>query len=230
MRISGDGIKSGHGGDLPVAVLVGASVGLDAVKAARRALLAGDLNGVYAELRRSFEMQMLAWAAYFRPTLGEQWLAGAQIEQKALRNVVAEEQPEADMALDRLYWLLSDQAHGRVQSLAVRTNPWGGFSWPPKASTMDPLIVEVVFAALSEFGRNFANLEERITDNWTRTADLQLSRLGRERYSRLVSYYSQRDRARGHQGTHWLHLEPSEAAEWLGTPARPVDDPNPALS
>jgi hypothetical protein len=88
-QVTGAGLR-----DVSMASIVGAMSAHDALRAALRNLVACDFIGVYSELRRSFEMQMLALAAYHDEAICREWLGGREVSPVALRKIVAAHEPE----------------------------------------------------------------------------------------------------------------------------------------
>jgi hypothetical protein len=204
--------------------LIGASLADDALLAARRSLLEADFLGLYSDLRRSFEMQMLALAAFHEPRIADKWVAGGAIQPKDLRRVVGENEPEGKVVIDHLYRLLSESAHGRVESMAAYGNRWERFEWPVRPETVDPDAIRRAFRALAEMAWNLANVEERVTDTWRLVEDDALRNFAKAQYG-LVASYAKHHLPVGH--TRWVKVKADSALEWLSLPAIPGGKANP---
>jgi hypothetical protein len=203
----------------PAATLVGASDALDALAASRRNLLAADLTGVYVELRRCFEGQILALAAYHDQAIAAAWLAGKDLRPRELRAAVVAAEPRAEPVLRRLYKLLSEHAHIRVESTGVHGNRWGRFEWPARAATIDPEAVLGAFDSHVAFTWNFANAQELMTDGWTTLSDRPLAAHALKMYGWLSYYVEHHARGKG-TVANWIRTDPASAGDWLSLPTR----------
>jgi hypothetical protein len=205
---------------LPIAAVIGASGALDALGAARRNLLVADFVGLNIELRRCFEAQMLALAAFPDPRVAEAWVRGHQPSPRDLRIAVAAAEPAAALTVQRIYKLLSSHAHVRVEATSTQANRWGRFEWPPTARGIDPERVRSGLDAFVSFAWNYLNTEERLTSTWTQLRDEQLGKLARKNFG-LFSYYVEHHARGKGVTTPWVETSPASAAEWLSLSARP---------
>jgi hypothetical protein len=182
----------------------------DALRGARALLLVHDLGGVFLQLRRADEMHTLAVSFGLDPGEAERWLGGGQVKQVDLRRRIEKEDPRLAGAMRTVHAMLSDEAHGRTQALAVYENVDGEFDWPPHADKVDPVRIRSAFmAAMALLLSHFGVLRWLLRDwgNLSPTVGPEVAGY----YAALVEFVLDRE-AHGN----WTAIAPGHAAAWLG--------------
>ena len=143
------------------------SMATDSVRAAVRDLLACDLLALYSSLRRSTEFVVLATAAALEPSMGDRWLAGRQLKQADLRQVIDLHIAGAGQRIGRIYSMLSDYAHGRVEALALYGNRWAWFEWPVRPDGYDYRQVRAGLEAVASLSLHHWEAYRVMTRDWS---------------------------------------------------------------
>lgn len=197
-------------GSNPKALCTVMALAIDAIRGARRALLVHDLGAVFTLLRRADEMQTLAAAFGLIDGEARRWLEGGPVRQRDLRRGIERANPKLAELARTTFEMLSDEAHGRAQNLAVYENADGEFSWPPVGGSVDPRRIRAACAlVLGVLLAHFGVLKWFLRD-W--------NQLSPELASRAAAYY---DALQGFVVAHqehgnWHAIAPGHAAEWLG--------------
>lgn len=120
----------------------------DAARGARAALLIHEFGSLFTLTRRADEMHTLAVAIGLVPGEADRWLGGGPVRQVRLRRAIEVASPELAGMLRTTYDILSDEVHGRTQSLAVYEDVHGAFAGPTIAEAIDPRRVRAAYMAL----------------------------------------------------------------------------------
>lgn len=194
------------------------AIATDAFRGVRATLLIHDLGSVFVLLRRADEMHTLAVVFGLDPGEAHRWLRGGPVSQSELRQLVNRHEPGLAASMRTTYHMLSDEVHGRAQSLAVYENVYGTFAWPPHGPDVDPTRIRASYTtALSVLMSHFGVLRWMI-----RRWDLLSPGLGPATaayYDALVEFVL------AHQAHgDWHAIAPGQAAAWLGIPGQESQD------
>lgn len=203
---------SAEGGDgsNPKAFCSVMAMSTDSFRSARAALLIHELGGVFTVLRRAHEMQTLAVSFGLIEGEARRWLDGSAVRQRDLRRRIEAANPGLAALLRTSYKMLSDEAHGRAQNLAVYEDVNGQFRWPPDPEVVDPRRIRSLFTTtLAVLLAHFGVLHWMLRD-WDRLSPT-LARMVMSYYEAIGAFVV------GHQKHgDWLAIAPGHAAEWLG--------------
>lgn len=199
--------------DVHLASLAALSLAADSIRAAVRDLLACDLLAVYSSLRRSTEFVVLASAAAIDPDIGDRWMAGAKVDQGKLRRTIDAQLEGAGDRMRDIYQLLSDYAHGRVDTLALYANRWAWFEWPIRADGYDRRQVRVAHEAIASMSLHHWETYRIVTREWTLLADDALRGFAEGQERLFVAYV--RDHTDTYRQLRLTTIADGRAREWL---------------
>ena len=200
----------GGDGNNPKAFCAVMAMAIDAIRGARRALLFHDLGGVFTLIRRADEMHTLATAFGLIEGEAGRWLEGGQVRQGDLRRRIEGANPQLATLQRTTFDMLSNEAHGRAQNLAVYENAAGAFDWPPQGASVDPARIRaacalILGALLAHFGTLVWFIRE-----WRRLSPALAPRVAG--YYDALSSFVVEHQAHGD----WDAIAPGYAAEFLG--------------
>jgi hypothetical protein len=140
------------------------------------------------------------------------WLRGGPVRQRDIRQRIERDDPQLATSMRKVHDLLSDEIHGRAQSLAVYENRRGEFDWPPHAADVGPVRIRAAYATtLALLLAHFGALRWLIRTWAVLSSDL--SPHVAAYYDALVEFVL------AHQDHgDWRVIAPGHAAAWLGIP------------
>jgi hypothetical protein len=203
----------GAEGSNPKAFCSVMAMATDSFRTARAGLLIHELGGVFTLLRRAQEMQTLAVSFGLIDGAARRWLDGSAVRQHDLRRQIEAANPGLAALLRTSYAMLSDEAHGRAQNLAIYEDVNGQFRWPPDPDAVDPRRIRSIFTTiLALLLAHFGVLRWMLRD-WHKLSPT-LAQLVMTYYDAISAFVV------GHQKHgDWRAIAPGHAAEWLGIDA-----------
>jgi len=194
------------------------AIATDAFRGVRATLLIHDLGSVFALLRRADEMHTLAVAFGIVPDEAHRWLRGGPVSQGELRQLIERSEPGLAASMRTTYGMLSDEVHGRAQSLAVYENVHGAFDWPPHAAEVDSKRIRASYATTLAVLMSHFGVLRWMVQRWDRLS-AGLGPVTAAYYDDLVEFVL------AHQAHgDWHAIAPGHAAAWLGIPERQAED------
>lgn len=205
-------IKLQHS-DVHLASLAALSLAADSIRAAVRDLLACDLLAVYSSLRRSTEFVVLASAVAIDPGIGDRWMAGEEVGQRKLRVTIDGQLKGAGDRMRGIYYMLSDYAHGRVDTLALYANRWAWFEWPIRPDGYDRKQLRVAHEAIASLSLHHWEAYRIVTREWSLLGDDALRNFAQGQERLFVAYV--RDHTDTYQQLRLRTIADGRTQEWL---------------